>query len=106
MCKTARHLKKYSTVFALKAQHCLTYHGGSSRIPKIGKNISRDRDREDRRTWRQSRLREGGVRTRSDSSSRSQSNLRVSINRDRVRCFKCREYDHFANECPNLVIIA
>ena len=21
-----------------------------------------------------------------------------------MRCFKCREYDHFANECPNLVI--
>ena len=19
-----------------------------------------------------------------------------------IRCFKCREYDHFANECPNL----
>ena len=44
------------------------------------------------------------MRTRSDSSSRSQLNSRVSRNRDRVRCFKCREYDHFANECPNLVI--
>ena len=22
---------------------------------------------------------------------------------DRIRCFKCKEYDHFANECPNLV---
>ena len=29
---------------------------------------------------------------------------RVSHNRDRVRYFKCREYHHFANECPNLVI--
>ena len=28
---------------------------------------------------------------------------RSSMNRDRIRCFKCREYDHFANECPNLV---
>ena len=37
------------------------------------------------------------------SSSRSRSNLRFSTNRDRVRCFKYREYDHFANECPNLV---
>ena len=44
------------------------------------------------------------MRTRSDSSSRSQLNLSVSTNRDRLRCFKCREYDHFANECPNLVI--
>ena len=25
------------------------------------------------------------------------------MNRDRIRCFKCREYDHFTNECPNLI---
>ena len=25
----------------------------------------------------------------------------VTTNRDRIRCFRCREYDHFANECPN-----
>ena len=49
-------------------------------------------------------MRERGVRARSDSSSRSKSNLRVSTNRDRVRCFKCREYDHLANQGPNLVI--
>ena len=41
------------------------------------------------------------MRARSESSSRSSS--RASTNRDRVQCFKCREYDHFANECPNLV---
>ena len=22
---------------------------------------------------------------------------------DRVRCYKCREYDHFTNECSNTV---
>ena len=49
-------------------------------------------------------MRERGIRTRSDSSSRSRSNFRVSTNRDRVRCFRYREYDHFAKECPNLVI--
>ena len=43
------------------------------------------------------------MRVRSDSSSRSRSNSRLGTNGDRVRCFKCREYDHFANECPNLV---
>ena len=43
------------------------------------------------------------MRARSESSSRSRSNSRTSTNRDRVWCFKCREYDHFANECPNLV---
>ena len=25
------------------------------------------------------------------------------MNRDRIRCFKCREYNHFANECLNLI---
>ena len=26
--------------------------------------------------------------------------LGQGTNRDRIRCFKCREYDHFARECP------
>ena len=34
--------------------------------------------------------------------TRSRSYSRVTINRDRIRCFRCREYDHFANECPNV----
>ena len=25
----------------------------------------------------------------------------VSTNRDCMRCYRCREYDHFAAECPN-----
>ena len=29
--------------------------------------------------------------------------MRASTNRDRIRCFKCREYDHFAEDCPNSV---
>ena len=41
------------------------------------------------------------MRARSQSSSISSST--TSINRDRVQCFKCREYDHFVNEFPNLV---
>ena len=35
--------------------------------------------------------------------TRNRSNSRVTTKRDRVRCFRCREYDHFANECPNAV---
>ena len=23
------------------------------------------------------------------------------MNRDRIRCYVCREYDHFARDCPN-----
>ena len=37
------------------------------------------------------------------SRSRSRSNSRITINRDRIRCYKCGEYDHFVNECPNAI---
>ena len=47
--------------------------------------------------------RDSGVRARSNSDSRSWSRSRVSTNRDRIRCFKCREYDHFVDNCPNSV---
>ena len=26
----------------------------------------------------------------------------LSTNHDRVRCYRCREYNHFASECPNM----
>ena len=58
---------------------------------------------ENRRTWRKSRSRERDRNRRSRSPSSSRLGSRTSTNRDRIRCFKCREYDHFANECPNLI---
>ena len=71
-----------------------------------GRNYSGDRSRtsqscsqlrgEDRRE------RDGPV-SRSESGSRSRSRSIVSTNRDRIRCYKCREYDHFANKCPNSI---
>ena len=30
-------------------------------------------------------------------------NSRVRTNRDRIRCYRCREYDHYASECQNAV---
>ena len=24
----------------------------------------------------------------------------MSTNRDKIRCYKCREYDHFTKDCP------
>ena len=41
-----------------------------------------------------------GNRTRSTSNSRLRSGSRASTNRDRIRCYNCREYDHFARDCP------
>ena len=29
------------------------------------------------------------------------SGSRASTNRDRIRCHNCREYDHFARDCPS-----
>ena len=63
-----------------------------------------DRNWDNRRTWRQSRSREKDRVRWSRSPSSSRSGSRTSTNRDRIRCFKCREYDHFTNECPNLVL--
>ena len=38
---------------------------------------------------------------RSRSEFKSRSNSIVSSNKDRIRCYRCKEYDHFAIECPN-----
>ena len=34
------------------------------------------------------------------SQSRSRSGSTASTNRDRIHCYKCREYDHFTRDCP------
>ena len=53
-----------------------------SRERKFTRNYSSDRDR-------------------SSSNSRSRSGSRASTNRDRIRYYNCREYDHFVRDCPN-----
>ena len=50
---------------------------------EMGKCINRSRSRNDR----------GGLRSRSNS--------RINMNRDGLRCYRCGEYDHFAQEYPN-----
>ena len=42
----------------------------------------------------------GNNRTRNISNSRSRSGSRASTNGDRIHCYKCREYDHFAKDYP------
>ena len=56
---------------------------------------SRDRNNDRPIQSRQSTLSHGR------EGSRSRSNSRVSTNHDHVRSYRCREYDHFASECPN-----
>ena len=36
-----------------------------------------------------------------NSGNRNRLKPKATTNRDRIGCFRCREYDHFANECPN-----
>ena len=43
----------------------------------------------------------GNNRDRSSSNNRSRSGSRASTNRDRMRYYVCREYDHFVRDCPN-----
>ena len=46
----------------------------------------------------QEREREREIRSGSRSSSH------VSTHRDRSRCYRCNEYDHFTRECPNVML--
>ena len=41
---------------------------------------------------------------RENNRTRSRSSSCISTNRDRLRCYRCSEYDHFARECPNTLI--
>ena len=58
---------------------------------------SRDRNNDRPIQSRQSTISNGR------DESRSRSNSRVSTNCDHVRCYRCREYDHFASECLNIL---
>ena len=40
-------------------------------------------------------------RDRSSSNCRLRSGSRANTNRDRIRGYKCREYDQLARDCPN-----
>ena len=61
-------------------------------------DYNRDRNRFRERTFKTNY---SSNRDRSSSNSRSRSGSRANTNRDSTRCYKCREYDHFARDCPN-----
>ena len=62
---------------------------GSYRNQNYDRNRSRSYERQNR----------DGRDSRSASNSRLRSGSGASTNRDRIRCFKCRKYNHFAREC-------
>ena len=70
------------------------FNGDRSRVRQLHCSPSR----EDRRS-------SGRSISRSASRSGSGSGSRISTNTDRVRCYKQREYDHFASDCPIVCII-
>ena len=59
---------------------------------------NRDRSRSRGRTLTRNY---GNRRDGSSSNNRSRSGSRASTKRDRIRCYACREYDHFKRDCPN-----
>ena len=65
-------------------------------------SINRYRTNQNRSTDRGQRSRTTS-REREDRS-RFRSSSHVSTNRDRSRCYRCNEYDHFARECPNVML--
>ena len=58
-------------------------------------NNNRDKNRSRERTFVGNYRRD-----RSSSNDRSRSGSRTSMKRDRIRCYTCREYDHFERDCP------
>ena len=95
---------------------CRNNYGRNGYVQNFSRNNSRDRgrgnfnrsyssdrsrSRERSPTPRRYSNRQFG-NSRLGSRSRSRSNPRITTNRDRIRCYKCREYDHFMNECPNI----
>ena len=61
-------------------------------------NNNRDRNRLRERNLTRNYANNGD---RSLSNNRSRSGSRASTNRDRIRCYAYREYDHFVRNCPN-----
>ena len=62
-------------------------------------DYSRSRNRPRERTFSRNY---DSNRDRSSSNSRLRSWSRSSTNRDRIRCYNCREYNHFVRNCPKL----
>ena len=85
----------------------LSTNNGRGRGRNFNRNYSNDRSRSREKRLSPRRYNNNNTRqntnSRFRSRSRSRSNSRVRTNRDRIRCYRCREYDHYTNECQNAV---
>ena len=88
-------------------------NNGRGRGRNFNRNYSNDRSRSRERRLTPRRYNNNNNRQNTNSRlwsesgrsrSRSRSNSRVRTNRDRIRCYRCREYDHYASECQNAVV--
>ena len=78
--------------YKIIGQHFRGGYKGNFRNDNFGGVRSRSRERQYSSNFRRNER----------SSSRSKSGSNMSTNRDRIRYFKCREYNHFAKDCPNI----
>ena len=86
----------------LQNRQCGNDRTGNYRHQNYSRDDSRNRGRQNYRSDndRSRSLRPRGSRRYNSPSAslrtRSRSNPGVTMNRDRIKCFRCREYDHFA----------
>ena len=83
-------------------------NNGRGRGRNFNRNYSNDRSRSRERRLSPRRYDNNNnnrqnTNSRLRSRSRSRSNSRVRTNRDRIRCYRCQEYDHYVSECQNAV---
>ena len=83
-------------------------NNGRGRGRNFNRNYSNDRSRSRERRLSPRRYNTNNnnrqnTNSRFRSRSRSRSNSRVRTNRDRIRCYRCQEYDHYASECQSAV---
>ena len=83
-------------------------NNASNRGRNINRNYGSDRSRSRERILSPRRYNNNNnnrqnTNSRFRSRSRSRSNSRIRTNRDRIRCYRCQEYDHYMNECQNAV---
>ena len=102
---------KYGQDYRGRSRYDSNYRGsyghnmrGNQRYRRQNNNNRRGDFRNQNYDRNRSRSYEGHNRDRRDdksvNNSMSWSGLRATTSRNRIRCFRCREYNHFMRDCP------